>query len=244
MSIRLDDGFQFGLGMFETICVINGVPLLLDHHMERLNHSLKSFGINQTVTSEEVTNWLEAHLPETAPERLALKIMVSSENKLFVFRGNPYSDDVIAKGFRLDYSPILRNETSPLVSHKSMNYGDNIIEKRRTHTLAIDEVVFLNTRGELTEGSTTNIFFVKNGQIYTPPLSCGLLPGVLRRFVMEHFSVCEKVLYPEDVPAMDECFVTNSLMGIMPVTALGNHPFREHTVTESCINHYRTFLIS
>lgn len=235
MQITLDEGYQFGLGLFETISVEQGRPLLLDWHLERLHASMEELGIRQEITEEKV---LAAARPE---ERCALKIMVSEKNLLFTTRPNPYTPEKINRGFRLAYSSVYRNETSPLVRHKTMNYGDCILEKRRASSLGADELIFCNSREELCEGTTTNLFFVKEGRLYTPPVSCGLLPGILRRFIMEYFPVTEQVLTKEDVMEMEECFVTNSLMGVMPVTRLEEKIFvRDQTasVTEACRKAY------
>lgn len=70
-----------------------------------------------------------------------------------------------------------RNETSPLVYHKTLNYGDCILEKRAAAAAGINEKVFVNTKGQISEGTVSNIFFVRKNMIYTPQLSCGLLPG-------------------------------------------------------------------
>ncbi|MCQ2500262.1 MAG: aminotransferase class IV [Lachnospiraceae bacterium] len=241
MNIQLDDGVQFGLGVFETICLRKGRPEFLEWHLERINGSLTSFGIPQQVTIEEVQEWLsEESKDEPIEDLAALKIMVSDKNKHFLIRHNPYTEEVIEKGFILDYSSVLRNETSPLVYHKTMNYGDNILEKRATKQRGIDEVIFLNSKGAVTEGSTTNIFFVKEGHILTPHHSCGLLPGVMRRFVMEQVQVEEKVIEPDDIAHMEECFVTNSLMGIMTVNTIGNHSFKNDAITRQLQELYRS----
>ena len=149
MNVTFDDAFQFGLGVFETICLHKGQPVLLDWHLERMNASLHMLGIGQEIEEKEVLNWLEKHNTAALPPLHAMKIMVSEHNKVVIFRTNPYTPDVLRKGFRLNYSRICRNETSPLVYHKTMNYGDNILEKRRTHDMKIDEFLFLNSKGEI-----------------------------------------------------------------------------------------------
>lgn len=257
MKIELDDGLQFGLGVFETICLMEGRPVLPDWHLERMNHSLETFGIEKRISEAEVERWLlEQALPgeyrsgrnfavkkagQRAPRKAmsAMKILVTEKNTLMLLRSNPYTEERIQQGFCLEYSPVRRNETSPLVCHKTLNYGDNILEKRRTAELSADELIFLNTRGELTEGSTTNLFLVKEGRILTPAVSCGLLPGIMRRFVIEHFPVEECILFPEDVQNAEECFVTNSLMGIMPVRRFGEKIFADGKVTGEIRKEYR-----
>lgn len=245
MNIQLDDGVQFGLGVFETICLKNGVPVLLDWHLERMNRSLEYFHISQKIASEDIMQWMRIHKDEirqNPSDIQALKIMASEKNRLFLLRENPYTRERIEKGFYLEYSKIIRNETSQLVYHKTMNYGDNILEKRRLKGSGVDDVVFLNTQGQICEGSTTNIFFVKKGQIYTPEQNSGLLPGVLRRYILEKLGAEETVLYPNEINEMEDCFVTNSLMGIMPVKKLGKTVFETGHCTKQCIQKYQMYL--
>ena len=96
----------------------------------------------------------------------------------------------------------------------------------------INEKVFVNTKGQISEGTVSNIFFVRKNMIYTPQLSCGLLPGILREYVMSKFSVVETIIYPDELMYYEECFVTNSLMGVMPVRQLGNICFPHRTRAE------------
>ena len=93
----------------------------------------------------------------------------------------------------------------------------------------IHEMIFINTKGQISEGTVSNIFFVRKNTVYTPQLSCGLLPGILRSYIMERFPVTETIIYPDELVYYDECFVTNSLMGIMPVKQLGNICFPHRT---------------
>jgi len=217
----LDDGYQFGLGAFETIAVENGAPLLLAAHLERLHKTLRFFGIDTVIQPDFLT---EA-ITKEGMTRGAVKLMVSARNTSVTFRANPYTQADYERGFRLRYSNILRNDTSPLTYHKTLNYGDCVLEKRGCAAAGYDEAIFRNRRGEICEGTRTNIFFVKDGCIYTPALSCGLLPGILRGYLMERYELVESSIRVEDVQSFDECFVTNSLMGIMPVCSLGEMQF-------------------
>lgn len=237
MQITLDEGYQFGLGVFETISVEKGIPLLLSWHLERLCRSMEALGIRQSVTESEVRSWLSGR----KADHHALKIMASNENLLFTLRPNPYTTAQFQAGFRLAYSNVFRNETSPLVRHKTLNYGDCILEKRRAKTLGMDELIFRNSRGDICEGTTTNIFFADSKKrLYTPPVSSGLLPGIVRRFILTHFPVTERPLRKEDAQNMDECFVTNSLMGVMPVNALEQKEYSRGPAAQACMEAYRS----
>ncbi len=236
MKINLDEGYQFGLGAFETIRVDGGVPKLLKRHIQRLNHTLEYLDISNRITEGQVQRWLE----EKGLKQGALKVMASRENTVITSRANPYGPRQWELGFQMDYSPIRRNETSPLVYHKTFHYGDCLLEKRRAAKEGMDERIFLNGRGELCEGTCTNLFFASGDQVYTPKLSCGLLPGVVRSVLLELGLARETVLRKEDVKNMDECFVTNSLMEIMPVRRLGDVMFSGRAQAEKCLTVFRS----
>lgn len=234
MQLLLDEGYQFGLGAFETIAVEDGYPVFLEWHLERLREAMQFMGFWHEVSQEQIRQHTEK-IGQTV-----LKIMASKENLVFVTRKNHYTKEQYDRGFQMDFSSVRRNETSPLTYHKTMNYGDCILEKRRAVQSGIDERIFLNTRGEICEGTTTNIFFRKAEKLYTPKKECGLLPGVMRRFVISETDVEESVIFPEQIKKFDECFVTNSLMGIMPVQSLAGHIFTERTTAHQLQSVYKT----
>jgi len=93
---------------------------------------------------------------------------------------------------------------------------DNERERLAVET-GCDEVLFVNERGELTEGSYTNLFVEKGGWLLTPPLSCGLLNGTLRRELLETGEqVEERILYPRDLDEADAVWLGNSIRGLQP----------------------------
>ena len=231
-EIRLDEGFLFGLGAFETIALY-GRPLWLERHLKRLDGTLAFLGISRRVTKEEVYEYLES---EKITEG-ALKIVVSEKNCLFLPRENPYTEADYERGFSVSFADGRRNEHSPLTCHKTLNYGDCILEKRRAAAEGFDEAVFLNSRGEICEGCVSNLFFVREGKLVTPRLSCGLLPGIVREVLLERCDVAEERILAGDAGQFEECFLTNSLMGIMPVVRLGNHFFEGREVTDRIRNH-------
>lgn len=220
-----DDGYYFGLGAFETIALEQGHPQFLPQHLQRLSAALEFFSL--PVSMEKIRQEIAGTLSreEVRQGRKALKIAVSRENVLVSVRENHYCREDYLRGFHTDFSPIWRNETSPLTYHKTLNYGDCILEKRRAAALGIHEPIFLNTRGQITEGATSNVFFIRQGKLVTPPLSCGMLPGIVRCHILSIYEVREEIILPEEVPEYEEMFLTNSLLGIMPVAQLGQHTF-------------------
>lgn len=241
MEITLDQGYQFGLGVFETIAVEHGKTVFLERHMARLSRAAAffSFGTleDRKITEERILDYLTGWNPEDT-RHSALKIMMSDQNVIFQMRENHYTEKQYAQGFVMDFSKVKRNETSPLVSYKTMNYGDCILEKRAAGREGMDERIFLNTRGEIAEGTVSNIFFIRNGHLETPKKSCGLLPGIIREYLCDTEKVHETVIYPDMLYRYEECFVTNSLMGIMPVRRLGMTEFKKKEQTEELRKKY------
>ena len=243
MDIRLDEGFLFGMGAFETIAVEKGKPILLEKHIERLEKAADFLQLGSCsargFSKEKVFSYLASQDSEMTDHGV-LKIVCSAENMFFQMRKNIYSEEDYAKGFVTDISKVRRNETSPLVYHKTLNYGDCILEKRAATAAGINEKVFVNTKGQISEGTVSNIFFVRNGKLYTPDLSCGLLPGILREYLCETENVEEAVIYPAELRQYEECFVTNSLMGIMPVNQLGEWKSESREVTNQLLKKYES----
>ena len=250
MKVTLDECFQFGLGAFETIGMEQGTPILLDKHLKRLERAadfLKLGSLSERgVTVQKIAEYLEEQKIRTEVqkefgnlEHCALKIMLTKENVVYSLRANHYTPEKYEKGFFMDISEVKRNETSALVYHKTMNYGDCILEKRNATAAGMDERLFLNTKEQISEGTVSNVFFVRNGVICTPQVSCGLLPGILREYLCEKEEVEETDIYVQDLKWYQECFVTNSLMGIMPVRQIGGVRFEEEKVTKELMRKYQ-----
>lgn len=240
-----DDGFHFGLGVFETIAIENSKPVLLSEHLERMENSLSKIGVSNSNFKSSVTlENINSYVNQNNLFRSALKITVTESNILFSHRSNPYSSDDYRKGFITDTSEVLRNETSIFTYIKSLNYGDNIIEKRRAKERMVDEPIFLNSNGMVCEGATTNVFFIKEGRIFTPLTECGLLEGIMRKHIIETNDVTLTFIPHESISSYDEMFLTNSLMGIMPVKKFRDHIFKENTFSIKLIKEYDDFIKS
>lgn len=241
--LELDEGYYFGLGAFETVAVEEGRPVMLQEHCARLFRAMEFFHIKISAAEleEKVANALAA--PDMKTGRRVLKIAASKKNLLVTTRKNYYSEWDYERGFTTDFSQVRRNETSPLTYHKTLNYGDCLLEKRLAHCRGIDEPIFLNTKGAVAEGATTNVFFVKDNEIYTPAVSSGILPGIMRAYICESNHVQETELYPQELMQFEEMFLTNSLLGVMPVVSLGGHRFLSRNMGSALLTKYRAFCV-
>jgi para-aminobenzoate synthetase/4-amino-4-deoxychorismate lyase len=112
-------------------------------------------------------------------------------------------------------SPHRTNSTDPFLRHKTTNrqlYND---ELTRVRAEGFDEVIFLNERGELTEGAISNLFVEESGRFLTPPLACGVLPGVMRRHLLETLpNAEERVLTLADLEPPNTLWLCNSVRGL------------------------------
>jgi 4-amino-4-deoxychorismate lyase len=232
-KVILDSGFTFGRGLFETM-LVRDEPLFLKEHLERINRGLPLIGIGKTISEKEV---LDAAAKLGCRDKV-LKMVVTEKNTLFTTRENRYIRENYIRGFRIKMSAVRRNESSPLTYLKSLNYLDNIIEHEKCEAEGYDEVLFLNGRDELCEGSVSNVFFIKGDRIFTPAVSCGLLGGTVRKFVIDCFDVTEGRFGIEDLHNADAVFVTNSVMGIMKAAEIGCRYYHENDIFKEIKSEY------
>ena len=228
----------FGFGVFETLLITEKGPLFVDLHWQRMNQGADFLGLKLPDKIEwlnRVQDFIEQSPPTTFP--YALRVTLSGgaplanlpSKLLFHKRLVPYTPVQYALGIRLHILSSPRNEQSPLVSIKSTNYLENIMAKEAAKLQGAEEGVWLNTKGYLAEGTMSNLFFIKNETLFTPSLSSGCLPGTRRELILGLARSLQiptyEGLYPlSDLLLSDEIFMTNALMGIMPVRQIDNIP--------------------
>ena len=241
MLIELDEGYSFGLGLFETILLYKGKLVFLDEHLARINKSITDLELKiEKLKKNEVFQYLNNN--KNTLEYEVLKIVLSEKNRIFLKREYTYTEKDYQKGFSLNISKVRRNESSIFTFHKTLNYGDNILEKRKSKKLGYDEPIFLNSKNQITEGATSNIFVVVEDKIYTPKLSCGLLNGIVRQYIISNYDVIEKEIDIEFLNNADEIFLTNSLFGIMPVSNLEKKIFKSQKLGKNILQNYKKYL--
>ena len=108
--------------------------------------------------------------------------------------------------------------------------------------MGYDEPIFLNSKNQITEGATSNIFVVVKNKIYTPKLSCGLLNGIVRQYIISNYDIIETEMDLEFLNNADEIFLTNSLFGIMPVNNLEKKVFKSQKISKEIFNYYKKYI--
>ncbi len=236
----LDRGLLFGEGLFETIRIYNGYPFLIEKHIDRLEKGCKELGIkiDFSLLLSNIKIFIEANdllegsmrLSVTGGIKSSFLPSINSAGTYFITgqKGNPYPCELYDKGYTALVSKIKKNPYSPLVYLKSLNFTENMMAKKEAALSGYDEAIFLNIKHFLTEGSVTNIFIVKNEQLLTPAIKCGLLPGITREIIIDlcnenKMPVKESNLKLSDLLTAEEAFLTNSLMETMPLVKVNKH---------------------
>ena len=241
------DGFLYGHGVFETVKILGGRPAFLAQHHARLTASARALDLPCTVDLGTLRDRMHRVITANALAEGSAKIVLfnngDATGELITTKPNQYPADTYTRGFRLK-TVFTGERTGVLTAYKTLNYLANIRAKRAALAAGFDEALFITPAGIVIEGSTTNIFAVRDGMVFTPPLASGPLPGIARAEVLALLGpahVRETLLTTSDLHHANEIFVTNVLLGIMPVSHLDDRVLKPgHTpVTQTLISSYR-----
>lgn len=184
-----DPGVATGLGLFETCAVLDGRAFALTRHLARLAASADALGL-PAVDDAEVREAVAAVLAASGPEIGRLRITVTPgvpdgadpPRPTLIVSAAPAPVRGPAHVVR---SPWVRNERSPLAGHKSTSYAADVLALAAATRAGGNEALLANTRGALCEGTTSNVLVERGGELLTPGLSSGCLPGVTRALVLQ-----------------------------------------------------------
>ncbi|MFH1027871.1 MAG: aminotransferase class IV, partial [Pseudomonadota bacterium] len=169
---------------------------------------------------EKARQLLREHGGETAGLR-KLRLLLAVDGTLRI-SSEALPED--ASLLRLAISPVPVDSQDPFRYHKTTRR--ELLDDARTARTDCDEVLFLNQRGEVTEGSYHTLVIKQNGLLLTPSLNSGLLPGVLREELLECGEMTEKVLYPEDLQRAEELWLINSVRGRRRAALVQGEPLK------------------
>jgi branched-subunit amino acid aminotransferase/4-amino-4-deoxychorismate lyase len=239
----LSDAFLFGHGAFETVRTHRGRPLLFTAHHARLAAACAALDLAPPAPAAELADRVTRLLASVRLPDAAVKIVryreLNRTAELITARTLPYSAPDYLRGFRV--MTLRQGERDGrLTGHKTLNYLENRLARQTARAAGFDEALFVTPAGRVLEGSGSSVFIVKDGHAHTPPLSSGVLPGVARARVLALIGperAHETAFTLEDLLAADEVFLTNSLMGVMPVCTLDAHKFRPHSPETTALRH-------
>lgn len=236
-SPYLDDHFQYGLGFFETILVLEK-GIFLDEHCRRLNNTLHHFHIPRFLDPSVLASFITTN----NLHNIGLKILVTETIVVASTRALTYTDSYYDIGANVALSNIIKSSHSLLVRHKSTNYGDNILTLRQIHQDGYNDCLFTNEFGHLTESCIGNLFIIKDERLITPPLSDGLLPGIVRDYFINNYDVLELPITVDDLRQCNGAFLTNSLVGMINITHFLEQPIPIHPTQRLMRTNYTTYI--
>ncbi len=230
----LDHGVTVGDGAFETAKIDRGRVFASTRHARRLDRTLAGLGL-PAADHDHLAQGVKAVLAEgSSIEFGRLRYTVTggagplgsdrddSPLTYIVTAGEtprpPASASVVVV-------PWVRNERSAVAGLKTTSYAENVVALAFAKERGGIEAIFGNTRGELCEGTGSNIFVVRDGAILTPPLESGCLAGITRELVIEWcreegLEVREEAIALESLPEVEEVFLTSSTKDVLPIHAV------------------------
>lgn len=238
-----DRGFLYGDSIYEVTYSEEGALLYFDNHLDRLFNSADLLDMHMHITREQIIEESLKTLEYSQYKRAYIRIIITrgeteitldpnaSFKNNFVIIVKPlakYPEIMYQEGLNLIISNVLRNHRDSVNPNaKSGNYLNNVMAIKEAKKLSADDAIMINQAGKITEGTTFNIWCVKDGVIYTPPEKSGLLKGITRKKVIE---LCKKENLEYSIEEFDknfilsaqEVFITSSTKGVMPVRKINN----------------------
>ena len=179
-------------------------------HLERLEKTAQKFGLWREYDFDRELAKFEKNIAFDAA-----RIKISIDKDAVAIQAFPFADDKDKWKFIVCETAV--NSKNPWLYYKTSKRDFYEYNWQNANKIGIDEVIFINENGHLTEGSRTNIFVdMGDGILLTPPINCGLLNGVLRRELIETGKAKEAIITPNDLQSAHKIYLGNSLRGLKP----------------------------
>lgn len=216
----------FGDGLFESVKVVDGRAFALERHLERLLASARTLGID--VREHDVRRAVEAALLGCALPMGRLRVVCSGTGvagpAVVQVDLDPFEPRIGAAAVLT--SPWTLDHTGPLAGHKTTAYADHVAALAEARSRGADEALLANRVGDLCEATTSNVFYAVDGELRTPSLASGCLPGVTRALVIEWHGARE-VDEPIELVrhTASEVFLTSSTRDVQAVARWEDRTF-------------------
>src|SRR6202046_1881304 len=224
-------GLLNGWGVFSTLRVADGVPFAFERHWERMHRDAAKVHVPFPSDPAELKAQLLRLVEANSAYNSTLRVMVV-RNRVGIFEGpdmerecdvlaftkdlNPWGNSV-----RLAVKPNARYAANEFSGCKILSWSQNLTWYEEAHARGFDEAVLLNERGEVSECTSANVFAVTGGEVFTPPLDSGCLPGVTRELLLDvvrvpGIKVIQRALKPQDLERADQVFITSTTRDLLP----------------------------
>ena len=245
-----DRGLQYGDGLFETIAYRSGIAEFLNAHLERL-----SLGCERLAIPFQQLDQLRSELDtvkQSLTDDVVIKIIVSrgsggrgyfADKDIIptrIISTHPYPsfpDSNYTTGICLRFCQQTLSENSSLAGIKHLNRLEQVLARNEWSDENINEGLMSDSHGHVIEGTMSNIFIVKSGQLFTPKINKSGVKGIMRAQIMalstaNDLVVKENIITKDDVISADEVFVCNSVIGIWPVRNIADNTYSVGPITQ------------
>ena len=243
-----DRAFRYGDALFEAALVVNGKMFRWPQHFARLERSAKFLSIPLPYSADELSAFARELIARNELTECVLRLQLSrgtgprgyaptgDEKPLVVMSLHP-APPRTPTTWKLTVCSLRVAANDPLANHKTCSRLLQVMAAAEARARGADESLILNTNGEVTEGGTSNLFWIERGTVCTPPLASGALPGVTRAAVLEicdtlNMPRAEKVIQLEALLSCDGVFVTLTSRGVVEAESVDENILRRSPPTE------------
>jgi branched-chain amino acid aminotransferase len=233
-----DRGFLYGDAVFEVLRTYGGVPYALDEHLQRLRGSAERVALALPVDLATLRGEVERALAAGGSEESYVRIVITRGSGplsldpdvardplrvIMIEPVNPPRREAYVQGIAAVTVPTRRAvDDTAAAGAKVANYLPNLLALREAKSRGAQEALIVDAAGRVVEGASSNVFAVTTGRLTTPPESAGILAGITRRGILDAaarlgLGVDQRELWPGDLYAADEVFITSSIREVLPV---------------------------
>ncbi|MCU1623110.1 MAG: aminotransferase class [Frankiales bacterium] len=243
--LRADDlGVVRGEAVFETLRVLDGRPCLLAEHLTRFAHSAARLGIDLPAGFDEL-----AHKAAIGAEDAGLRLTMTKGGVGFAVLFDVAPETVAGRGgisvvtLPLGIASDLRAQQPWLLGGvKSTSYAVNMAALRHARALGADDAIWVSTDGYVLEAPTSTVIALVDGQLVTPPVDTGILPGTTLLACSRLLPITAAPLSVSDLARATEIALLSSVRGVAPVLSLDGRPLGASPVLTALATRFETTL--
>lgn len=254
-----DRGFMYGDGLFETLRVCRGRPFRMAQHLERMIRGADFLKIKSPFSPKELQDFAARLIEQNRMPEAILRVTLTRgpgdrgyapkadgrPTVVMTLHDAPSAETQIQWSLVTSSYRILAAD--PLSSCKTLNKLGQVMARGEAVEQGADEALLINSNGEVAETTSGNLFWVYQDTICTVPTGRGVLPGITRAVVLE---ICQtlglptnkRVIKPEALRNSEGIFITQSVYGIVPVTAFNGEPVAPSPLVEQIAGAYADML--
>jgi branched-chain amino acid aminotransferase len=260
-----DHGFLFGDSIYETIRTYKRKLFLIERHLIRLENSARMLYLRLPIPLDQIAVEIERTIAATTNPECYVRIIITRgvgemsldidpcKKPSYVIIVNPFENlpaSLYEKGIKVALVNIRRNDQQSLdPGIKTCNLLNNVLAFREAKEQNAFDGILCNISGFVTEATASNVFLVKDGVLLTPPPNAGLLQGVTRWLTLDlaaqkKIPLKERNITPEELRSSEECFITSTTKGILPVNQISEIILKDvpGPVTRTLMDAYRDYV--